>query len=51
MEDIFSLGWREGGHAWKWMRRLLVRDEEQVSECCALLHPIILQVGASDMWI
>jgi hypothetical protein len=50
VEDMFSLDWGEGGEAWKWWRRLLAWDEEQVRERCMLLHPIVLQTNVSGRW-
>jgi len=35
--EIFSLGWREGGEAWKWWRLLFAWEEEMVDECKIIL--------------
>jgi len=48
--DMFSLGWEEGGEAWKWRRRLITWEEELGSECCAFLLPIVLQLHASPRY-
>ena len=48
---MFSLSWEEGGEAWKWWRQFLAWEKEQVIECCILLHPIVLQVNVSNMWM
>jgi len=46
--EMFSFGWREGGEAWKWRRRLLAWEEDQVTECCVILSNIVLQPNTSD---
>jgi hypothetical protein len=50
VEDMESLGWEEGGNAWRWRRRLLAWEEESLRECVVLLNNIILQVNRSDSW-
>lgn len=35
-------GWGDGGGAWMWRRRLLVWEEEFVSECASFLHNVVL---------
>jgi len=41
----------EGSDAWKWRRRLIVWEEEQVQECCEILTNIVLQPNLSDRWV
>jgi len=48
---MHSLGWGEGGDAWKWRRRLLALEDEHVKECCELLHSIVLQVDMVHKWL
>jgi len=38
------------GVAWVWRRRLLVWEEESVTECTVLLHDIVLQDHTCDRW-
>lgn len=47
---MFSLGWGEGGGAWKWLRRLWAWEEEFLMECRTLLQDIFLQTHLSDQW-
>jgi len=39
-----------GGLAWVWRCRLLAWEEENVRECSAVLHNIVLQVDVTDTW-
>jgi HEAT repeat protein len=48
--DMFSLGWEEGGEAWRWRRRLWAWEEVLVEECRNLLNNIVLQTDISDRW-
>jgi len=45
------LGWGDEGEAWKWRGRLWAWEEEQLVECCALLHSIFLLDDVKDMWL
>jgi hypothetical protein len=40
--EMSILGWREDDEAWKWRRRLLAWEEEQLREFCVLLNNIVL---------
>lgn len=46
-----TLGWSEDGEAWNGKRRLLAWEEEQVRECCELLHYFVLQADVADRWL
>ena len=48
--EMYALGWEEKGDAWRWRRRLLAWEEEQVRECSDLMTNIILQSDISDRW-
>jgi len=48
VEEMWRLGWGEGGEAWVWRRRLLAWEEESVRECSVLLHNIVLQDEVND---
>jgi len=50
VEDMARLGWEEGGNAWGWRRRLLVREEDSVRELYVLLNNVILQENVQDHW-
>ena len=50
VEEMWRLGWGEGGAAWVWRRRLLAWEEESVRECSVLLHNIVLQDEVNDTW-
>lgn len=43
VEEMWRLGWLEGGGAWSWHRRLLAWEEESVRECLYLLLNVVLQ--------
>ncbi|XP_024630861.1 uncharacterized protein [Medicago truncatula] len=43
-------GWVVEGDAWVWQRRLLVWEEELVTECSSLLCNIVLQDHVLDRW-
>lgn len=43
-------GWGDGGGSWMWRRRLLVWEEELVSECASFLHNVVLHDNILDMW-
>jgi len=45
-----SLGWGEGGEAWKWRRGLRAWEEELLVECKLLLLTVVLQVTVNDSW-
>lgn len=49
--EIYSLGWGEDGWVWKWQRKLLASEEDQVRECCKILINIVLQpnMGGSGL--
>ena len=47
---MFSLGWEEGGEAWKWLRRLRTWEEDLLVECRTLFHDVYLQTNLSDKW-
>jgi len=47
---MFSLGWGEGGEAWKWRTTLWAWEEEMVEKCRALLLTVSLQVDIHDVW-
>ena len=49
--EMFSLGWGEGGEVWKWQRRLLAWEEDQVRECCVILTNVVLQPNTRDRWL
>lgn len=49
--SMFSLGWNEGGEAWKWRRRQWAWEEELVAECRLLLTNVTLQLNVSDTWL
>jgi len=40
--DIYALGWKDGGEAWSWRRRLWVWEEELVEECRILLANVVV---------
>ncbi|AES97462.2 hypothetical protein MTR_5g054790 [Medicago truncatula] len=48
--EMYSLGWREEGEAWKWRCRLLAWEEEKVRECCDVLTNIVLQPNHYDSY-
>ena len=48
--DMYHLGWGEDGEAWRWRRRLFVREEEEAGELMLLLHIVRLQVDRDDRW-
>ena len=50
VEEMWRLGWGEGGEAWVWRRRLLAWEEQSVRECSDLLHNIVLQDEVHDTW-
>ncbi|XP_024630811.1 uncharacterized protein [Medicago truncatula] len=50
VEEMATLGWEEGGDAWKWRRRLWYWEEVMVGECSLLLSNVVLQVSISDRW-
>jgi len=50
VEEIWRLGWSEGGGAWSWRRRLLAWEEESVRECSLLLLNVVLQENVTDTW-
>jgi hypothetical protein len=33
VEEIYALGWEDGGQVWRWRRRLWVWEEDMVVEC------------------
>ncbi|PNX70465.1 receptor-like kinase, partial [Trifolium pratense] len=45
------LGWKEGGAAWSWRRRLREWGEEMLGECRWLLSDIVLQPTVADHWL
>jgi len=49
--DCFQLGWDVNGEDWKWRRRLLACEEDQVGELCLLLQHVTLQVDKEDRWL
>ena len=51
VEYMNTLGWSEDGEAWNGKRRLLAWEEEQVRECCELLHYFVLQADVADRWL
>jgi len=46
--DMSNLGWNVEGGGWKWRRRLLAWEEEEVVVCSSLLTNIVLQDGVED---
>jgi hypothetical protein len=48
--SMFSLGWEEGGKAWKWRKWLWMWEEELLVECRTLLHDVSLQTYLSNQW-
>ena len=46
--DMLSLGWGEGGGAWKWWRQLFAWEEELVEECKVVLVDVSLQVNIPE---
>jgi hypothetical protein len=50
MSTMFSLGWEDGGAAWRWKRRLWVWEEELLVEFRTLLHNISLQSNVTYHW-
>ncbi|KEH25817.1 transmembrane protein, putative [Medicago truncatula] len=50
VEDMYVLGWEEGGEAWQWRRRLWDWEKELVGECRAMLANVTLQVTKFDEW-
>jgi hypothetical protein len=50
VEEMWRLGWSDGGRAWVWRRRLFAWEEESVRECSLLLHNIVLQDNVTDKW-
>jgi len=37
VEEMWRLGWMEGGRVWEWRRRLLAWEEDSVRGCSFLL--------------
>jgi hypothetical protein len=50
VQKMESRGWAVRGGAWKWRRRLLVWEEETVSECASLLYNVVLHDQTFDRW-
>ncbi|KEH35521.1 hypothetical protein MTR_3g093740 [Medicago truncatula] len=50
VEEMWRLGWIEGGRVWVWRRRLLAWEEDSVRECSLLLHNVVLQENVTDTW-
>ena len=50
VEEMWRLGWMEGGRVWVWRRRLLAWEEDGVRECSLLLLNVVLQENVSDTW-
>lgn len=50
MEDMWRLGWEDGGTGWVWRLTLLAWEEESVRECSVLFHNIVLQDNVHDTW-
>jgi len=50
VEEMWSMGWGDGGEAWVWRRRLLAWEEESLRECTILLSNIVLQDDVIDSW-
>jgi len=48
--SMCSLGWKVGGRAWQWRRRLWVWEEEMLEECRIFLSNVFLQLNVSDTW-
>jgi len=48
--EMFSLGWEEGGAAWRCRIRLWDWEEEMIGECCHLLDNFVLQTDVVDRW-
>jgi len=48
--EMFSLGWEEGGVAWRCRRRLWDWEEEMIGECRRLLDNFVLQTEVVDRW-
>ena len=48
--DMFMCGWEVGGDAWRWRRRLWLREEELLGDCCLLLNNFVVQTDVSDRW-
>lgn len=46
--EMLSLGWGEGGGAWKWWCQLFALEKELVEECRAVLLDVSLQVNNPD---
>jgi len=42
VEEMARWGWKDGGRAWVWRRRLFAWEEENVRECTLLSHNIVL---------
>ncbi|GAU30517.1 hypothetical protein TSUD_18970 [Trifolium subterraneum] len=50
VDEMFALGWEEGGAAWEWRRQLWAWEEELVRECQDLLSDFSLQAQSPDVW-
>ena len=50
VEDMYVLGWEEGGEVWQWRRRLWDWEKGLVGECQAMLANVTLHVTESDEW-
>jgi len=50
VEEMWRLGWMDGGSGWVWRRRLLAWEEESMRECSVLVHNVVLQDNVSDTW-
>jgi len=49
IEEMFTLGWEEGGEAWRWRRRLWAWEEDMIVECRHSLDGFVLQSDISYM--
>lgn len=47
--EMHTLGWEEGGVAWRWRRRLWVWEEEMLAECRNFINGFIVQPDIYDM--
>jgi len=50
VEEMFTLGWSDGGEAWKWKCRLWTWEEDMVVECRLLHDGFVLYSDISDRW-